>query len=80
MSYSRFDNSSDVYVFMSIHGHLECCGCSVVGGTFYAYSTEQMCNHLDEHRNLGDSVPDEIEDLLWEDDMDNFPNSPFDAE
>lgn len=78
MSYSNFDTTSDVYVFMSIHGHLECCACSVVGGTYKADSTKQMTDHLEEHRLQGDLVPDGLEDWLWEDDVDNFPISGFD--
>lgn len=27
MSYARVSGDSDVYVFMSVFGHLECCGC-----------------------------------------------------
>lgn len=72
MSYSTFNEDSDVYVFMSVHGHLECCGCSVTGGFYYAQTTQDMCDHLAKHRKQGDVVPDTLEEELWEDDADNF--------
>jgi hypothetical protein len=70
MSYARF-SYSDVYVFMSTSGHLECCGCRL--GDEWAFdSTQAMVDHLAEHRAAGHDVPAGIEDSLWEDDRDNW--------
>jgi len=65
MSYSRFGwGGSDVYIFLSAGGHLECCGCTL--GDQWSYdTTDEMLAHLDEHRGAGDHVPQDcIEDLL----------------
>lgn len=71
MAYSRF-SYADVYVFMSVYGALECCGCSLSGDWNYD-STQAMVDHLAEHRAAGHSVPAGIEDELRRDDAENFP-------
>ena len=65
MSYSRFGwDGSDVYVFLSVGGHLECCGCLLSDEWSYA-TTDEMIAHLEEHRAAGHHVPEDcIEDLL----------------
>ncbi len=70
MSYARF-GCGDVYVFMSTSGHLECCGC-ILGDQWSFASTQEMVDHLAEHRAAGHAVPDGIEDELWEDDRENW--------
>lgn len=73
MSYSRFGDRSDVYVFLDVSGTLTCCGCQLEGRRSFD-STVQMVDHLAEHRAAGHRVPD-IEDELWTDDAENFPSS-----
>ena len=52
MSYARWSDSSSVYVFGHVDGGVMCCGC-----TFFAYSFEQLAEHLREHQDAGDTVP-----------------------
>jgi hypothetical protein len=75
MSYARFSASSDVYVFMSVGGWLECCGCLLEDEWVFT-DTASMIEHLAEHRAAGHSVPD-IEDELRADDAENFPKGEF---
>lgn len=72
MSYARFSNYSAVYIYASVHGGIECCGCHLHGDCFIADSTQEMIDHVEAHRQVGDIVPEGIEDALWEDDQDNF--------
>jgi hypothetical protein len=62
MSYARFGcDDSDVYVFATCQGGLECCGCflSGVSGPSPRFDTSgEMIAHLDAHRAAGDTVPD----------------------
>lgn len=74
MSYARFgQDGSDVYIFMSTGGWLECCWCSL-GETFEASSTAEMLAHIDEHRSVGDFVPGHVPLDLQLDDSSNFPS------
>lgn len=74
VSYARF-SYADVYVYMDVGGYLSCCGCWLVGmeGEWAYHSTQDMIDHLAEHRAAGHNVPADIEDSLREDDEDNFP-------
>ena len=63
MSYARF-SWCDVYVFVSVEGHLDCCGCSLPPGWFEADTTAEMLDHLQKHREAGHDVPDEVFDAL----------------
>ena len=81
MSYARI-SYSDLYLFMNVNGYLECMGCmlapitvmahSTNGVSFRASSTLIMIKHIQEHRDAGHNVPDNIEERLLEDDKDNF--------
>lgn len=71
MSYARF-SYADVYVFMSSSGHLECCGCILGDYSVTCDSTQEMVDHLAEHRAAGHDVPDGIEAALWADDRENW--------
>lgn len=71
MAYSRF-SYADVYVFMSVNGHLECCGCWL-GNEWGFNSTDEMIAHLAEHREAGHDVPDNLEHDLRRDNDENFP-------
>ena len=62
MAYARFIDS-DVYVFASAYGPLECCGCSL-GGEWDFWTTAEMLAHLDKHRAAGPSVPDDCIEAL----------------
>jgi hypothetical protein len=67
VSYARFGwDNSDVYVFLSVGGHLECCGCVLAE---YRTSprfttTAEMIQHLDKHRETGHTVPDDCYERL----------------
>lgn len=59
MSYAR-KSYCDVYVFLSVGGHLECCMCDLPGpSTFTAATTDAMVAHLDAHRAAGHDVPED---------------------
>lgn len=70
--YAEFGDDSDIYVKMSGE-RLECVGCVILGKSFYAYSTDGMSLHLEDHKLNYDKVPDYLEDSLWSDDEINFP-------
>jgi hypothetical protein len=76
MSYARFGwDGSDVYVFMSVGGWLECCACILSHEdweSFQAGDTQTMIGHLKKHEGAGHQVPSHIYDYLWEDDKENF--------
>lgn len=77
MSYARFGwDGSDVYVFMHVFGHLECCACVLSENpdyfSFKANSTQEMIDHLKEHQDAKHVVPRDVYDWLWEDDEENF--------
>jgi hypothetical protein len=66
MSYCRFGNDSDVYVYLDVSGYLCCCGCSLKDDWKY-FSTDDLLAHLSEHDDAGHDVPpDAIEQLLAE--------------
>ncbi|OII61163.1 hypothetical protein BJP40_06450 [Streptomyces sp. CC53] len=82
MSYARLGQSgSDVYVFMDISGHLECCLCAlmpvgrILPGSFRAHCTQGMVDHLAEHEAAGHHVPDYVVPELPADDAENFPRA-----
>lgn len=66
MSYARFGwDGSDVYVYLSVYGYLDCCGCALDKQGTACYSTDEMIAHLEEHKAAGHHVPQEtIDDLL----------------
>lgn len=55
MSYARFGPESDVYVYASVAGHVECCGC-LIGDQWDFYSPEDVVTHLSEHVTAGHKV------------------------
>lgn len=71
MSYARFSDDSSVYVFLSVTGHLECCGCALRGErefwNFCADSTDAMIDHLKAHKDAGHKVPRECMGRLMAD-------------
>jgi hypothetical protein len=68
MSYCRAGEHSDVYVFASISGGLECCGCRLYShlASFSCYTTNEMLLHLKAHRWKGEKVPQGAFDRLKE--------------
>jgi hypothetical protein len=64
----RFGSDSDVYVYYSIHGGIECCGCRLLDGRLFNLPTEaEMIAHLEQHRRAGHKVPEEaFEELRTE--------------
>lgn len=78
MSYCRFSNKnwelygikipkSDVYVFESVYGGIECCGCRLTEGrspTYDKYS--DMIHHLQKHMEAGHAVPAHVIPMLEE--------------
>lgn len=69
MSYVRWSEQSDVYVFLA-DGHLECCGCDL-GDEWAFYSTDDMLAHLRAHQAAGHTVPQYAFDGLGADRADN---------
>lgn len=70
MSYCRFSDTSDVYVFYSVGNFLDCCGCQLPGNedsrSFEARRFSDMIAHLEEHIAAGQMVPDGVIDNLRE--------------
>ena len=69
MSYVRFTaDGSDVYVFSTHYqgsDAIECCGCNIApSGFFYAKTPQEMIEHLMQHRQEGDCVPEFALDRL----------------
>lgn len=69
MSYARFGAGSDVYVFLSVGGYLECCSCAMQNApndphVFEAETTEAMLEHLRQHRAAGHQVPEDCIERL----------------
>ena len=65
MSYVRFGwDGSDVYVFDSCSGRIECCGCRF-GNAFNCGVPEEMIAHLATHRRAGHFVPEYAITNLW---------------
>jgi hypothetical protein len=58
VSYARFGKDSDVYVFLSVEGPLECCACALEPESECFDSTDAMLAHLREHVDAGHKVPD----------------------
>jgi hypothetical protein len=63
VSFARWSNTSDVYVYLDVGGSFTCCGCSLLEdeeGDFSAhlFTTADMIEHLTEHVRAGHKVPD----------------------
>lgn len=63
MSYCRFSEKSDVYVFDSVGGYLDCCGCSMIESGYHTPLRSEMIQHLQEHIKIGAKVPDHV--ISW---------------
>jgi hypothetical protein len=60
MSYARFGwDGSDVYVYLCVDGHLECCAC-LLSTDWKHRSTDDMIAHLRTHQAAGHTVPPHV--------------------
>lgn len=73
MSYVRFSEKSDVYVYLDIAGYLCCCGCRLWPemDRWEYYSTEDMIDHLKQHEAAGHKVPGYTYEGLREEQVEN---------
>lgn len=72
MSYARFSDDSDVYVYHHVAGFIECCGCwmaSPEGDEDIAFTRlatpRRAIMHLMEHVSRGYKVPDSVFDRIY---------------
>lgn len=70
MSYARFGENSDVYVYLDCCGEFRCCACSIKDEWGYA-TTDALLAHLEEHKALGHTVPDYCVEALKEEREEN---------
>ena len=72
MAYSRFYDS-DIYIYPSVEGHIECAGCFLnispdEDTIFYStkiYDDETLLMHILQHRISGHKMPDSLaQDIL----------------
>ena len=72
MAYSRFYDS-DIYIYPSVEGHIECAGCFLnispnEDTIFYStkiYDDETLLMHILQHRISGHNMPDNLaQDIL----------------
>lgn len=70
MSYARFGDDSDVYVYADVGGYVACCGC-ILGDKWDFHSPAEIVSHLQEHVSVGHKVPADLldEGLYWPDDF-----------
>lgn len=61
MSYARFGEGSDVYVYPDTGGYVACCGCSI-GDKWDFHSAPEVVAHMREHVLAGNTVPDYLLD------------------
>ena len=68
MSYCRFDEKSDVYVYKDAEtGKYICCLCKIKKlKNFSCIAIESMINHLNKHIKNKDFVPQKAIDRLYE--------------
>lgn len=79
----RIPQLSSVYVYQDYRGFIACCGCLFADDDDHAsyqreaehWNTQSIVDHLKKHRDAGHDVPDGIEESLWEDDKENFPDA-----
>ncbi len=71
MSYARFSSESDVYVYASANGGIECSRCRFIADSqepprnnAVMVDEDEMIAHLEKHRRAGHRVPDDAFDQL----------------
>lgn len=86
MSYARFDDDSDVYIYHHYMGFIECCGCWITDpengedvGFAKLETPRRAIRHLMEHVSRGYKVPERTFDRIYEEYKDNMdePVEPF---
>lgn len=92
MSYCRFSEDSDVYMFLSVHNVIECCMCSL--NAIPSFSNESCkcggegcykefkkysdaIKHLNKHIDNGDRVPNRVFEILEKEKKMYFNNVRF---
>jgi hypothetical protein len=86
MAYSRWgQEGSDLYIYMDTAGYLICTSCPLMpiaenakvkmNGSFHAYNTMDMIDHLGEHMDAGHNFPDSVITDILSDDERNFGDS-----
>ena len=76
MSYARFGWGSDVYVFASTGGWVECCACPLhpqAWGSYELHGADEVVAHLQEHVAAGHEVPADLLDPATYPDNDFVP-------
>ena len=80
MAFARFGHDSDVYVYASTDGGVECCGCHLHGERSFPsfFDADSLLAHLNDHIEAGHRVPVEIldPDLYEPSDFDHGWNRP----
>ncbi len=69
MSYARFSDDCNVYIFITDDSTIECCACALSGldqpwkrfpVTPSGYT--DLIEHLEEHKRYGHTIPDDVTD------------------
>ena len=88
MSYARFSDYSDVYIYHHYQGFIECCGCWISSDTPEEYgdipasrfnTPRRAIMHLMEHVSKGYKVSDETFDRIYDEYKESMdePVEPF---
>lgn len=72
MSYARFSDFSDVYVFAHVDGYVSCCGC-LLSDNWEHHSAQDVVDHLIDHVEAGHRVPEALLDVTLYDEDDFLP-------
>jgi len=74
MSWARFSENSDLYIFDDVHGGITCCACRLqelhetilpglqLPGDFNCRTEEEMIAHIREHKEAGHNIPEGLLD------------------
>ena len=60
MSYCRFSEDSDVYLYPHVYGDYVCCACRLreTFGSTVLFTLEEVLEHLQAHQDVGHKVPE----------------------
>lgn len=61
MSFARFSDSSDVYVYSDVGGYIACCGC-ILGDKWDYHSVDEIVAHMEQHVTAGHTIPSDLLD------------------
>lgn len=62
MSFARFSDDCDVYVYSHVDGYVECCACGLDGECHDLRSPDEAAEHMREHDQAGHQVPEALLD------------------